>query len=182
MLRGSHVAYEVLSHDSRIFVTVNRTFSGAEKPAPKAGAATKHVAHVARIFLVMLQHPYFQSNALCGDVCPQFASMHECHSRTLRPKITMFRIFIIVLFPWCFRMCFPVLLTVLRAPPRDCNRVIVIAHAEAQTSKFEHQKNPTTTHTSRRASKFSTIAGFCIKHLFTARAALNAEFGGSRSQ
>ena len=49
-----------------------------------------------------------------------------------RPKITIGWIVIVVLFPSCIRMCVPVLLTFFRAPPKDYNRVIVIAHALAQ--------------------------------------------------
>ena len=46
LLQCSRAAHEVLSRDGR------GTFPGAEKLVPKAGAATKHIAHVAWIFLI----------------------------------------------------------------------------------------------------------------------------------
>ena len=65
----------------------------------------------------------------------------------------------------------------------------VRAHAHVRTraralTRFDNElvKIGRATLRSRRAFQFSTIAGFYIKYLFTPRAALNAEFGGSRSQ
>ena len=49
-----------------------------------------------------------------------------------RPTITISWIVIVVLFPSCLSMYVRVLLTFLRASPKDYNRVIVIAHALAQ--------------------------------------------------
>ena len=59
-----------------------------------------------------------------------------------------------------------------------CVRAHAHAHIRARAlTRFDNKivRMGRATLTSRRASKFSTIAGFCIKHLSTARAALNTE-------